>query len=113
MLHLLDEYVDDVALYMHLLLGLSRDPKKGAATTLYAAVHPDLNKEEFQHYSDCKATPSSTASRYVCVCVCMCGFCLCVCLVCVFVGTYVGVRAYMCVSLYSTYACMYIYITVY
>ena len=60
------EYVDDcVALYVNLLLGLSRDPKKGAATTLYAAVHPDLNKEEFQYYSDCKATSPSTASRYV------------------------------------------------
>jgi NAD(P)-dependent dehydrogenase (short-subunit alcohol dehydrogenase family) len=46
-------------------LGISRTPKEGAATTLYAAVHPGLNKEEFVYYSDCKVTSSSEASRNV------------------------------------------------
>ena len=46
-----------------ILLGISRTPKEGAATTLYAAVHPDLNKEEFVYYSDCKAASCSGASR--------------------------------------------------
>jgi retinol dehydrogenase-11 len=46
-------------------LRVTRDPKKGAATTLYAAVHPGLNKEEFVYYSDCKVTSSSEASRNV------------------------------------------------
>ena len=58
----------DCIILVYLLIDISRAPKKGAATTLYAAVHPDLNKEEFQYYSDCKATPPSTASRYVLIC---------------------------------------------
>ena len=50
------------ALYVT-FVGVTRDPKKGAATTLYAAVHPDLNKEEVVYYSDCKGTSPSRDSR--------------------------------------------------
>ena len=44
-------------------IGFARDSVKGAATTLNAAVNPELNKpEEFVYYSDCKPTLTSTAA---------------------------------------------------
>ena len=43
-------------------LGFRRNCKKGAATTLNAAVNPELNKEDGAYYSDCVVkAPSLTA----------------------------------------------------
>ena len=43
--------------------GFIRDSVKGAATTLNAAVNPELNKpEEFVYYSNCKPKLIATAA---------------------------------------------------
>ena len=46
-------------------IGQERDCQKGAATSLNAAVHPELNKEEFVYYSDCRPAQQTRDARYV------------------------------------------------
>ena len=45
-----------------LVTGMLRDSVKGAATSLNAAVNPELNKEEFVYYSDCQPAHTSAAA---------------------------------------------------
>ena len=44
---------------------MSRNCEKGAATSLNAAVNPELNKEEFVYYSDCQPVRTSAAAMRV------------------------------------------------
>ena len=46
------------------VLGFARNCEKGAATSLNAAVNPELNKEEFVYYSDCKPARTSAAAMW-------------------------------------------------
>ena len=56
-------YAISLLLLLDAFTGFTRDSVKGAATTLNAAVNPELNKpEEFVYYSDCKPTLTSTAA---------------------------------------------------
>ena len=56
-------YAISLLLLLDSFTGFTRDSVKGAATTLNAAVNPELNKpEEFVYYSDCKPKLTSTAA---------------------------------------------------
>ena len=46
-----------------LCIGQVRDCQQGAATTLNAAVHPELNKEEFEYYTDCRPAQQTRDAR--------------------------------------------------
>ena len=51
-----------IAVMFSFILGFSRNCEKGAATSLNAAVNPELNKEEFVYYSDCQPARTSAAA---------------------------------------------------